>query len=275
MTTRSLATLVILALLAMSAHGADDAPREADSAPRFVVLVIKHTQKGANFRTLEELGIKPVAGSRVVGAYEASLRKALDVSDIYAPLLAPTLCPGAPIQDPCPALRVIDDVRLPEAIAALRPLRIVLISPYAGYVEKERAFSAGWYAHVLNQNGSRVNTFWIRFFDLHCDVACVQTSYPAAAHELAAMFRYMLEADLGYRTNALPSAWREKSEPKDFAEWANGCVDKGIYDRVVRQYGLRLWLTPVVRHTRNVKRSEVNYDLTLDSVAWRGCNIFE
>jgi hypothetical protein len=272
---RWLATFALLALLAAPASGADNVAGEADSAPRYIVLVIKHTQKGANYRTLEGLGIKRDTGSLGFGVYEETLQKAVGLTDIYAPLLAPTLCPGAPIQNMCPALRVIDDVKLPEAIAALRPSRIVLIGPHAGYSEKHQAFRAGWFTHVLDESGRRVNTFRIVFSDYQCDVACAQTAYPAAAHELAAMFRYMLATDVGYRTNALPSAWLEKSEPKDFVEWANACVVEEYFERVVRRYGLRLWVTPAIRHTRDVKRSELNHDLTLESLAWGGCNIVE
>ena len=268
----SLAALSAVLALAASARSADDVPPKTDAAPRFIVLVISHTQKGANHRTLEELGINRYRGSRFFGPHEESLRRALGLTDIYAPLLAPTLCPGARIADPCPALRVIDDVKLPEAIAALKPSRIVLIGAHAGYYEKDRSFSAGWFAHVLDEDGHRVNTFRIRFFDWNCDVSCVQTSYPAAAYELAAMFRYMLETDIGYRSNALPVEWREKSQPKDFAQWSNGCIDKEQFDRVVRQYGLRLWLTPIVRHSRSLSRSQLPYDITLESLSWRGCN---
>jgi hypothetical protein len=266
---RSLAALAVLALVAAPVCSADDANAgvtpKTDAAPPVVVLVLNHTYKGDKKRVLADFGIPRYSGPFGFGPLEESVRQALGRTDLYGPLLAPTVCPGAHIEDACPAVRTIDDVKLPEAIAALKPSRIVLVRPRAAYYKKAQAFHAGFDVHVLAEDGHRMNTFSIRYVDWHCDVACVQTSYAAAARELAAMFRYMLEVDIGYRTNAVPAAWREKTLLKDFAQWSNDCVEDTGSERIVRQYGLRLWLNPL--QTPN--------ELALVSLSWRGCNIFD
>ena len=164
----------------------------------------------------------------------------------------------------CPAVRAIDDVNLPAAIAAAKPAQIILLRPDTGYWAEERAFMAAFVADVLAEDGRRVNTFTIIYRDWHCDALCVQTSYAAAARELATMFRYMLEVDIGYRTNAAPTAWRDKTLVKEFPQWANRCVADTHEDRIVRQYGERLWVNPSAFGS-----------ITLVSLSWRGCNVTE
>lgn len=265
---RSLAVFALLALAFAPARGAEDvdssvAPK-ANAAPP-VILVLRLTYRGQKQRVLENLGISrfPNTSKSLV----ENLERALDRTDIYGPFLAPTVCPGARVDDACPAVRMIDDVKLPEAIAALQTSRIVLVRPYLAYFEKHEYFSASFAVDLLGENGRRENTFAVAYYDWRCDVACVQTSYPAAAVELAAMFRHVLEVDIGFRTKAVPAAWREKSRLKDFAPWSNRCTQDTDNYRIVRKYGERLWLNP---------SSFLNPDIVaLVSLSWRGCNIFD
>ena len=229
-----------------------------------VVLVLNQTREGAQRGTLASLGLKQYEASKNLRKLEQNLRRALDQQDIYGPLLAPTMCPGARVQDTCPAVRAIDDVNLPAAIAAAKPAQIIMLRPDTGYWAEERAFMAAFVADVLAEDGRRVNTFTIIYRDSHCDALCVQTSYAAAARELATMFRYMLEVDIGYRTNAAPTAWRDKTLVKEFPQWANRCVADTHEDRIVRQYGERLWVNPSAFGS-----------ITLVSLSWRGCNVTE
>jgi hypothetical protein len=259
--SRSLALCALLALAFTPARGADIAP--AVAAPP-VLLVLNQTRAGQQRNVLRSLGIRGYQATSNLRELEDNLRRALDRKDIYGPLLTPTMCPGARIQDACPGVRGIDDVNLRDAIAAAQPSPVVLIRPDTAYFEKGQAFMAAFVVDVLDAHGARVNTFTIIYRDWHCDVPCVQTSYAAAARELAAMFRYMLDVDIGYRTNAVPEAWRDNGRVKDFAQWSNRCVKNAKNDRIVRQYGERLWLNPPVFD-----------EVTLLSLSWRGCNILE
>lgn len=259
---RSLAAVAVLALATAPARSTDDATANApnaEPAPPFVLLVINQTFRGERENVLGSLGIPRYRGWSTLKKLERDLQRAIGRSDLYGSLLAPTVCPGTTVQDACSAVRMIDDVQLPEAIAALKPSRIVLIRPTTGYWKLSRHFFADLQVHVLDQDGQRVKTFSVGYIDWHCDVFCVETSYAAGARELAAMFRYMLDVDIGYRSDV--PAWRNNPRLKGFAQWSNRCADTSEYDRIVRRYGERLWLNQA--------------GLTLVSLAWRGCNIFE
>jgi hypothetical protein len=78
------------------------------------------------------------------------------------------------------------------------------------------------------------------------------------------MFDYMVDVDIGHRTSAVPKTWRDKQRVRDFSGWANPCQRSVANDRLIRKYGERLWTSGT---------PEPN--ITLESVAWRGCNIFE
>jgi hypothetical protein len=264
--------LALFALLAFAhAHSADDAPAsvapKAEATPRFVVLVINPTFRGQRDEVLAPFGIARLHGWSTLVKLERDLQRIVERKNLYESLLAPTVCPGAGVEDPCPAVRRIDDVQLPEAIAALQPSRILLVQPMTGYWKLSRHFFAELRVHVIGEDGRRVNTFEISYADRRCDAVCVETSFAAAARELAAMLSYTLEVDIGYRTTATPAAWRAKGLARGFAQWANRCDKPAERDLLVRQYGLRLWIHPVSHPDVDV--------ISLQSLPWQGCNTLD
>ncbi len=230
-------------------------------------LVINPTSRGQRDEVLAPFGFVRLHGWSTLVKLERDFQRIVDRKNLYESLLAPTVCPGAGVEDACPAVRRIDDVQLPEAIAALKPSRLLLVQPMTGYWKLSRHFFADLRVHVLDEEGRRVNTFKVSNANQRCDAVCVETSFAAAARELAAILQYTLDLDIGYRTTATPAAWRTKDLARGFAQWTNPCAKPAERDLLVRQYGLRLWIHPVSHPDVDV--------ISLQSLSWPGCNTFD
>jgi hypothetical protein len=250
--------LLAVALLGAGAHALalDDSP----PAPLSVVI-IDETDKGYDRGILNRRGIASRASAFNRGPHAEALYQALGDKDVRVRLAVPTGCPELSTLQPCANVRHVKDVDLPAAIAASGSGTLLVLWPEAAYFPGEKLFVAYLDVDVLQQGKVVPGTFYVGYRDWECDEHCVPTAFEAAAKELAAMVRYMIELGPVAQSKTVPAPWLNKPVVTSVGKWANDCATKLNNDRVVREYGERFWLNDPSNRT-------------LISAAWRGCNIF-
>lgn len=226
------------------------------------IIVVVETKAGRNNHALHELGLKQVW--YFTGAAESSiaLGKVLGRESYLAQVLVPAACPGAGTRDGCEHLRVRKDVDLEQALAETPAPMALIVLPQAGYDEEHRLYYASLQVNVVGEDVETTRYFQLSYREWHCDRDCVEATYEASAKELAAMIRYMLGVEFGYRVKEWPEAWQDKPRLKGIAKWANECEPDLDNMRVIREYGERFWLSS--RAGRFLR-----------SAAWGGCNVFD
>jgi hypothetical protein len=233
-----------------------------DATPAAInVVIIDETERGLKREVLYRRGIASRASNFNKGAHAEALRKALGDDNVRLRLALPTGCPSQGTREPCASVRQIADIDLSNAIADAKGSTLLIVWPEAAYFPQEQLYLAYLDVDVL-QNGKLVpGTFYVGYRDWECDEGCVPAAFEASAKELSAMVRYMLELGPAARSAATPVAWRGKPVVTSLDKWSNTCAAKYRNERVVREYGERLWLNDASNRT-------------LTSMAWRGCNIF-
>jgi hypothetical protein len=249
-------------LLLMAALLGAAAPAFAlDAAPPAInVVIIDETDRGWDKGVLDRHGIASRASRINRGAHAEALRDVLGDQNVRMRLAVPTACPAAGTRDACASVRRIKDVDLPKVIAETKGSTLLVLWPEAAYFPQQQLYVAYLDVDVLEKGKVVPGPFYVGYRDWQCDADCVKTSFEASAKELAAMVRYMLGLGPAAQTHSVPTAWQDKPLVGSVAKWANKCATDVSDNRVVREYGERLWLNDPSERT-------------LLSVAWRGCNI--
>jgi hypothetical protein len=250
--------LLMAALLGAGAHAfaLDAAP------PAINVVIIDETERGWDKGVLDRHGIASRASRINRGAHAEALRDALGDQNVRMRLAVPTACPAAGTRDACASVRRIKDVELPNVIAETRGSTLLVLWPEAAYFPQQQLYVAYLDVDVLQKGKVVPGPFYVGYRDWKCGDDCVEAAFEASAKELAAMVRYVLELGPAAQTLSVPAAWQSKPVVTSVSKWFNTCATDVDDNRVVREYGERLWLNDPSERT-------------LLSVAWRGCNILQ
>ena len=249
---RAARALVAVGLLGAAVHAFALDP----AAPSISVVIIDETRRGWDKGVLHRNGIASRVSTINKGAHADALREVLRDQNIRMRLATPTACPNLSTRDACASVRLIKDVDLPNAIAEAKGSTLVVLWPEAAYFAQEQLYLAYVDVDVIEKGKARPAPFYLGYHDWQCTAECVPSAFEASAKEIAAMVRYMLEPGVSM------ASWPGKPLVTTLDKWDNTCATKFADNRVVREYGERLWLAdPKTK--------------TLTSAAWRGCNIFD